>query len=349
MRVLSRITEPTSGSVEITGSVASLLEVGTGFHPELSGRENIFLSGAIMGMTRKEIEARFDEIVAFSEVERFMDTPVKRYSSGMYVRLGFAVAAHLDAEILLIDEVLAVGDARFQRKCLAKMHEISAQGRTIVFISHQLVSVESLCTRLMVMSDGGIVYDGELKKGLEYYLQSDMREAVTPKWNEMDREGNGLARVSEFYIVSEQGARLDQVQSGQNISLVFGLDLGQQPMSDGLSVDFAIHTASGERIIVLASDYTDVSFDGLHGSVEIACRIMDLPLTAGRYPVSCRILADGETADAPVGYVGEINVREGDFFGSGVRWHSTVGKFLIRGEWEARSGTAESRTLQSPG
>src|SRR5262249_15057489 len=152
--ILSRITEPSTGRVTIKGRVASLLEVGTGFHSELTGRENIYLNGAILGMTRAEIRAKFDEIVAFAEVERFIDTPVKRYSSGMYMRLAFAVAAHLEPEILVVDEVLAVGDAEFQRKCLGKIGQVASGGRTVLFVSHNLASVSSLCRRVLVLSDG---------------------------------------------------------------------------------------------------------------------------------------------------------------------------------------------------
>jgi lipopolysaccharide transport system ATP-binding protein len=170
LKVLSRITEPTSGRVEIRGRVASLLEVGTGFHPELTGRENIFLNGAILGMTRVEIKKKFDEIVAFSEVEKFLDTPVKRYSSGMYVRLAFAVAAHLEPEILIVDEVLAVGDAQFQKKCLGKMSEVAHGGRTVLFVSHQLSSVRSLCSKVIWMNRGVLKEAGEPEQTINDYL-----------------------------------------------------------------------------------------------------------------------------------------------------------------------------------
>jgi len=172
LKILSRITEPTSGRIRLKGRVASLLEVGTGFHSELTGRENIFLNGAILGMTRAEIRRRFDEIVAFSEVERFLDTPVKRYSSGMYVRLAFAVAAHLDPEILLVDEVLAVGDAEFQKKCLGKMHDVAIGGRTILFVSHNMQAVSVLCNRGLFLQRGSIAYAGDVKSAIELYMSS---------------------------------------------------------------------------------------------------------------------------------------------------------------------------------
>jgi lipopolysaccharide transport system ATP-binding protein len=171
LKVLSRITEPTAGRVTLGGRVASLLEVGTGFHPELTGRENVFLNGAILGMTRAEIARKFDEIVAFAEIERFLDTPVKRYSSGMYVRLAFAVAAHLEPEILIVDEVLAVGDAEFQRKCLGKMHEVSKGGRTVLFVSHNMAAVGALTTRAIVLDSGKVMFDGISSAAIEHYVQ----------------------------------------------------------------------------------------------------------------------------------------------------------------------------------
>ena len=174
LKILSRITEPSTGRVTIKGRVASLLEVGTGFHPELSGRENIYLNGTIMGMTRVEIKRKFDEIVAFAEVEKYLDTPVKRYSSGMYVRLAFAVAAHLEPEILIVDEVLAVGDAQFQKKCLGKMEDVSAkEGRTVLFVSHNMASIQQLCGKGVLLENGSISFSGEIKNTIDYYLKNN--------------------------------------------------------------------------------------------------------------------------------------------------------------------------------
>ncbi|AFY36209.1 ABC transporter ATP-binding protein [Calothrix sp. PCC 7507] len=173
LKILSRITEPTKGSIKIQGRVASLLEVGTGFHPELTGRENIYLNGAILGMGKEEIKRKFDEIVAFAEVEKFLDTPVKRYSSGMYVRLAFAVAAHLEPEILIVDEVLAVGDAQFQKKCLGKMEDVGKEGRTVLFVSHNMSTIQSLCSRCILLKTGQVIEDGQPSNVLQYYLQDD--------------------------------------------------------------------------------------------------------------------------------------------------------------------------------
>src|ERR1700736_125365 len=172
LKILSRITEPTTGRVRLKGRVASLLEVGTGFHPELTGRENIFLNGAVLGMTRAEIQRKFDEIIDFAEVEKFLDTPVKRYSSGMYVRLAFAVAAHLEPEILVVDEVLAVGDAEFQKKCLGRMNDVAHEGRTVLFVSHNMQAVRRLCERALLLEDGKLVKEGDVASVAEHYLAS---------------------------------------------------------------------------------------------------------------------------------------------------------------------------------
>lgn len=196
LKVLSRITEPTSGSIRIKGRVASLLEVGTGFHPELTGRENIFLNGAILGMSKVEIKRKFDEIVAFAEIEKFLDTPVKRYSSGMYVRLAFAVAAHLEPEILIVDEVLAVGDVQFQKKCIGKMEEVGKQGRTILFVSHNLGVVQSLCTRGVLLGRGTVLADDTASVAVSTYLKTIEQASSQNLLERTDRHGKGQVRLS---------------------------------------------------------------------------------------------------------------------------------------------------------
>lgn len=205
LKILSRITEPSTGRVTIKGRVASLLEVGTGFHPELTGRENIYLNGAILGMTRAEIKRKFDEIVAFAEVEQYLDTPVKRYSSGMYVRLAFAVAAHLEPEILVVDEVLAVGDAEFQKKCLGKMGDVAHEGRTVLFVSHNMSAIQRLCERCIVISQGLVVFDGEVSSAIGYYLKSkNANQQIS--WPEVSHApGNDVVRLRAVRIVGQDG------------------------------------------------------------------------------------------------------------------------------------------------
>ncbi len=206
LKILSRITEPTAGIARINGRVASLLEVGTGFHPELSGRENIFLNGAILGMTRKEIKSKFDEIVAFSEVDKFLDTPVKRYSSGMYVRLAFAVAAHLESEILIIDEVLAVGDMQFQKKCLEKMEDVGKSGRTVLFVSHNMGAISEFCKRVIHLEKGHIIKVGETRDIIQTYLSSNQFEGNVDlsDWH-VDRLGNGSMKIKSIRTINITG------------------------------------------------------------------------------------------------------------------------------------------------
>jgi lipopolysaccharide transport system ATP-binding protein len=203
LKILSRITQPTRGRIEIEGRVASLLEVGTGFHPELSGRENVYLNGTILGMSRREIKARFDEIVDFSEVEKFIDTPVKFYSSGMYVRLAFAVAAHLNPEILIVDEVLAVGDAEFQKKCLGKMGEVTGQGRTVLFVSHQMATVSTLCSRGIVLQSGSVAMDGTADQAISSYIRFQKDDNAERSWPDFQSApGNEHVRIMGVRVVS---------------------------------------------------------------------------------------------------------------------------------------------------
>jgi lipopolysaccharide transport system ATP-binding protein len=216
LKIISRITEPTAGRVHLRGRVASLLEVGTGFHPELSGRENIFLNGAVLGMTRAEIKRKFDEIVAFAEVEKFIETPVKRYSSGMYVRLAFAVAAHLEPEILVVDEVLAVGDAEFQKKCLGKMGEVAGQGRTVLFVSHNLAAVKSLTSRVLVLDAGVVSYNGEVQGGIEAY--SNM--APVSLGTRTSFGGSGVhTTIRSAQLLDDQGGVTTRYVPGQRLRI----------------------------------------------------------------------------------------------------------------------------------
>ncbi|HKR59206.1 MAG TPA: ABC transporter ATP-binding protein [Pyrinomonadaceae bacterium] len=210
LKLLSRITSPTTGRIELYGRIVSLLEVGTGFHPELSGRENIYLNGAILGMTRKEIARKFDEIVAFAEVEKFVDTPVKHFSSGMYLRLAFAVAAHLQPEILLVDEVLAVGDSRFQRKCLDKMQEVGQQGRTVLFVSHNMPAVTRLCPRTILLDEGRVIGDGPSNEVVTAYLSSGLGTTAAREWVELDNSpGNEIVRLRAVRVRGEDGQLRD--------------------------------------------------------------------------------------------------------------------------------------------
>ena len=220
LKILSRVTEPTTGRVELYGRIGSLLEVGTGFHPELTGRENVFLNGAILGMKRAEIERDFDEIVAFSEIEPFIDTPVKWYSSGMYLRLAFSVAAHLNPEIFIIDEVLAVGDADFQRKCFNKMQELRKDGRTILFVSHNMQAVTRLCKRLIFLDAGVVVDDGEPSEVSSRYMGSSFKSSSQKRWNSLsEAPGNDIARLLSVSIRNESGETTDTIDIRQSVAV----------------------------------------------------------------------------------------------------------------------------------
>jgi len=261
LKILSRTTAPSTGKIKIKGRVASLLEVGTGFHPEMTGRENIFLNGAILGMTKQEITRKFDEIVDFAGVERYIDTPVKRYSSGMYVRLAFGVAAHLESEILIVDEVLAVGDMEFQKKCLSKMSDISkGQGRTILFVSHNMQAVATLCNRLVLIKNGSVEYDGKVNEGLGYYLKNtdtahasfDIREVLSKKKHDEVFELLDLK-------VEQDGSDGVEFINSKSITLTFTYKVKKDVT--GLRVGFDLIEKTNE--IILFRTYHDDAFEDL--------------------------------------------------------------------------------------
>jgi lipopolysaccharide transport system ATP-binding protein len=249
LKLLSRITEPSVGRIKLYGRIGSLLEVGTGFHPELTGRENIYLNGAILGMKRAEITQKFDEIVAFSEVEKFIDTPVKRYSSGMYLRLAFAVAAHLDPEILVVDEVLAVGDARFQRKCLDKMQDVGQHGRTVLFVSHNISAITRLCPRTILLDEGVVLRDGPSHEVAGAYLSSGLGATATRSWpNAETAPGNEIARLRAVRVRTKDG----QVNDSVDIRQPIGLEVEYEVLKGGhlLVPNFSIHNEEGAIVFI---------------------------------------------------------------------------------------------------
>ncbi len=266
LKVLSRITEPTAGSIRIKGRVASLLEVGTGFHPELTGRENIYLNGAILGMPKTEIKRKFDEIVAFAEIEKFLDTPVKRYSSGMYVRLAFSVAAHLEPEILIIDEVLAVGDAQFQKRCLGKMEAVSGEGRTILFVSHNMAAVASLTTKCIELSKGSITKFGQSAEVIQHYLSSQSSLLANEGVFDLTDAQRPLNKVNPktakaFFIkaccIDKNGQPKSAYQERESIKIVLYIQVNK-PI-DKMEIHFAINNILEVRVFSVLSDVLDVS------------------------------------------------------------------------------------------
>jgi lipopolysaccharide transport system ATP-binding protein len=254
LKIISRITLPTEGRAVVRGRVGTLLEVGTGFHPELSGRENIFLNGAVLGMKRREIMRKYAEIVEFAGIERFIETPVKRYSSGMYVRLAFAVAAHLEPEILLVDEVLAVGDAEFQRKCLGKMRDVAGHGRTVVFVSHDLGAIRRLCSRVVLLERGSVVADGPPTDVVSSYLQTALPGQATGRQvvpADAPRNGTGEARLSEIAMTDGNGATLAMLHLNQRFRVVAAFDV--EDRIDDAVVEVGISTFGGDRILTVQS------------------------------------------------------------------------------------------------
>jgi lipopolysaccharide transport system ATP-binding protein len=283
LKILSRIAEPTSGWAEVTGRVGSLLEVGTGFHPELTGRENIFLNGSILGMRRAEIRRRFDEIVAFADIERFLDTPVKRYSSGMSVRLAFAVAAHLEPEILLVDEVLAVGDAAFQRKSLGKMGEVAREGRTVVFVSHNLAIIQALCGRGILLEGGRAIADAPVTDVIDSYLRTLERAAADDLLARTDRDSRGweesLIRGLE---VRNPGGQADVVVGGRPVTIA----VEATEVVPMMECRLTIVNSLGQPVVTLDSEVSasvDVRDGGLGPRIE--CQVEALPLVPGRYRI----------------------------------------------------------------
>ncbi|MBW1804563.1 MAG: ATP-binding cassette domain-containing protein [Deltaproteobacteria bacterium] len=291
LKVLSKITEPTEGRVELRGRVGSLLEVGTGFHPELTGHENIYLYGAILGMDRWEVSRKFDEIVNFAELEKFIDTPVKRYSSGMYMRLAFAVAAHLEPEILLVDEVLAVGDASFQKKCLGKMGDVSKEGRTVLFVSHNMAAVEQLCSRGILLTEGHIQKSGNINKVVEFYL-SEHKRSIKDVDRVLANGLNGSLEIISLCPVDRKGQNVSMVQCGRNMDL--SITLRTTIHLPKVTISVGINNIHDLRIAVLHSDIAGYGLELSPGSHSVICSVPHFPLSAGSYVLDLKIISGKE-------------------------------------------------------
>jgi lipopolysaccharide transport system ATP-binding protein len=338
LKILSQIVEPTSGRAEVRGRMGSLLEVGTGFHHELTGRENIYLNGSILGMRRAEINRKFDEIVAFSEIEQFLDTPVKRYSSGMYVRLAFAVAAHLEPEILVVDEVLAVGDSQFQKKCLGKMGNVAAAGRTVLFVSHSMPAIQHLCQSAVILDKGRIIERGSATEMVSKYLRRQSKAGEVALQNFENRTGNRQILFTSFHLEDEKGRRVSVVQSGQSVTLVLGYRCPDGAVKKTVNVGFGLHSTTNDRLIILYASHTGQEFDGVPERGEFRCRVTRLPLNPGRFYLFPRIEINGVEADFPRDGVGYIDVEAGDFYGTGRQTvDQSYAPFLIQGDWVHRA------------
>ena len=335
LKILSRITEPTTGRIAIKGRVASLLEVGTGFHPELTGRENIYLNGAILGMSKFEIRKKFDEIVDFAEVERFLDTPVKRYSSGMYVRLAFAVAAHLEPEILIVDEVLAVGDAAFQKKCLGKMEDVAAsEGRTVLFVSHNMGAVTQLCSKSILLTQGKLTKSGASKAVVESYLAY----LSTPNTNlELDnvpeRSGDRRLKFVAVYLKNTAGERINQPISGEPIYIVLEfiscLDLTH------VQIMFTIFNNMGIAVTHCNVDSSGQRFHVPKGKAQVTCLIAKLPLPLGQYRIAVAASDDeGKLDSIPTACV--FDVETSNFFSKSYTPPIQYSTALVEHSWKLK-------------
>jgi lipopolysaccharide transport system ATP-binding protein len=316
LKVLSRITEPTKGSAEIHGRVASLLEVGTGFHPELTGRENIFLNGAILGMRKAEIEQKFDEIVDFAGVEKFIDTPVKHYSSGMYVRLAFAVAAHLEPEILLIDEVLAVGDAQFQKKCLGKLGDIAHGGRTVLFVSHNMGAIGTLCSNGIVLANGAIEFEGPAKDAIAIYgSQLELTAPIVDlTGRSQGRSGpKQYCRISSVTLLDGEQSPTLTFSMGSEVRIRVGLDFLIR--GDSWEIGVAIHSNTGVQLHCLVSNWEGFNLSTNGGLSIVEVKIPNLQLFPGRYAIWIWLKRPGEPVDDQIDEAVAFDVEEADITG----------------------------------
>jgi lipopolysaccharide transport system ATP-binding protein len=342
LKILSRITEPTAGRAVLRGRVGSLLEVGTGFHLELTGRENIFLSGVILGMRRAEVQRKFDEIVAFAGVEKFLDTPIKRYSSGMQVRLGFAVAAHLEPEILIVDEVLAVGDAEFQKKCLGKMSEVARGGRTVLFVSHNMAAVQSLCSRGILLKEGRVAFSGTAEQAVAQYVEMFSSSSMFVDLKEVtDRQGKGPIRLERFRVLSEQGEVIDACQCGKGITLELHYASEAPLAGRRVALGIVFMRQPGEGLFVCNTEAAGLETGTLPERGVFRCRIDRLPLSPGRYPLWFNCVVDGEFSDSISG-AAALNVVEGDFFGTGKMPFAQVSPVLVPHSWSVTGNDANA-------
>ncbi len=332
LKILARVTEPTAGQVELYGSVSSLLEVGTGFHPELTGRENIFVNGAILGMRKAEIKKRFDEIVEFADVEQFLDTPVKHYSSGMYMRLAFSVAAHLQPDILIIDEVLSVGDQEFQKKCLGKIRDVSKSGRTVLFVSHNLAAVENLCTRGIVLQKGKLIFDGTQTSAVSRYLETTGQNFVADLRNHPDRSGSGEVFITAVEIKTTAGKPLDNLCSGQDVDIYFYFETAPNFAAGEIVMGFMLRTYLETPVFLQHNKLTGDHFGTLPNKGAFVCRIRKLPLPPSTYRLGLSVMRGGECLDR-IDDASELNVVAGDFFGSGEIPPISHGCALVNGQW----------------
>ena len=329
LKILSRVTAPTSGKVKMNGRVGSLLEVGTGFHPELTGRENIYLNGAIMGMSRAEVGKKFDEIVDFSGVEKFINTPVKRYSSGMYVRLAFAVAAHLESEILIVDEVLAVGDAEFQKKCMGKMGSVASEGRTVLYVSHNMPSIIHLCERAIVLDSGRIFSEGPATEIVTKYInQTKDKLQLNDLGYRKDRTGNQNLRFLSYRILNSNKEKVNSIRSGEDVTFAIDYKLTDKVSIKDIVVAITVFGPSGEPMFHLSNKNGQFTPKTIPENGTFYFHLPSLPLQPGVYFFALFCMINGVISDWFT-TAGKIEVDFGDFYGTGFLSSPEQGPYLI--------------------
>jgi lipopolysaccharide transport system ATP-binding protein len=343
LKILSRVTAPSSGEARVKGRIASLLEVGTGFHPELTGRENIFLNGAILGMTRAEIRAKFDEIVEFAEISKFIDTPVKRYSSGMYVRLAFAVAAHLEPEILIVDEVLAVGDAAFQKKCLGKMQDVAGHGRTVVFVSHNMGAIMNLCPRSLLLASGCLHLEGASPAVVKTYLCPPAEGGLTDVGSRKDRTGAGGVRIVDLNIHSGSESGPTVAATGSSVGIVLCVDNHSEVSR--VSAHIGVYNLEGQKLLHLDNLSTATPLEFGRGRHRLRCELPRLPLPEGSYSLNVAVVAASGVLLDRVESACRLEVVNGDFFQTGVVPNLNGAKLLSDNRWSVLPPDTASQSL----
>ena len=338
LKILSRITEPSTGRVMIKGRVASLLEVGAGFHPELTGRENIYLNGAILGMSYAEIKRKFDEIVAFAEVEQFLDTPVKRYSSGMYVRLAFAVVAHLELEILVVDEVLAVGDVVFQKKCLGKMGDAARDGRTVLFVSHNMAAIQQFCQTGIVLHAGNMHFLGDIKRAINHYVQDVSTIPTVDLAERLDRRGSQWLRFIEVGFFDSSGNEQGKIISGQDLIIRFYYLSDKEIRNANVNIAFNVRSSQGYLLTHLDSLDVDKSTADIYSAGFFQCSWPRFNLRSGMYDCALFCAVNGEIVDW-LQSAFTMHVEDGDFFNTGKIARRESGDVLVSYDWTNHSGS----------
>ena len=334
LKLLSEVTTPTTGSIKMKGRIAALLEVGTGFHPELTGRENIYLNGAILGMTKKEINSKIEEIIDFSGVAKYVDTPVKRYSSGMKVRLGFAVAAHLEPDILIVDEVLAVGDAEFQKKCIGKMKDVAGEGRTVLFVSHNMASVKSLCNTGIVLENGKVVYNGNAEDSVSYYLSKNSNEENIGLRDRIDRIGNNEFKFTDLKFKDKNDNYVSAIISGEAITFEIYYEVSGKVNNEKIILGLSFRDENEKNILAFISDEMDVKLGPLKNSGFITLKLENLMLRGEYYSIRLQSYEGATSMDCALDVIDNaafLNVLPGDI--------NDIGKVNRKGKAAIQKGS----------